>query len=186
VAVNRVNVIWTGTPVVGGGLTVFNFDSATGTPAQQVAAVAAFLGATEDQRAASLSWTTAPDVQSLNVGTGVLEGSTATTPASGVGTAVGDALPPVVQGLLRIVTSQVVGGRILRGRIFLPGPTEAKNSASGAPDSIIQTDYNTAGAALISDANTAWTVWSRTHGVNASVSTANMWNKWAELRSRRD
>lgn len=178
-------IIWTGTTIVGGGLSTFYFDSASGTPAQQVAAVATFLGATEDRRLSSVSWVSAADVATLNVGTGALEGITSVTQSSGTGTSATEAMPPASQGLLRILTSQIVSGRLLRGRIFLPGNSES-DSGSGAPSSTYRTDYDAAAAALIADANTAWMCWSQTHGVAASVATANTWNKWAVLRSRRD
>ena len=185
-AINRVQVIWSGTLIAGGGLTNFYFDDATGTPAQQVAAVETFLDDTEASRSSTVSWATDPDVATLNVGTGTIEAITSVTAASGVGTASGDALSPATQGLLRIYTGTIVGGRLLRGRIFLPGAVESVNNATGGPMSAIAVDYNTAGAALVSDANTAWMCWSRTHSTAASVATVDFWAKWAVLRSRRD
>lgn len=185
-AVRRVQVVWTGATVEGGGLSTFYFNDAVGTAAQNVSSVAAFLAGTEGSRSSGLAWATVADVATLNVGSGALESITATTPSTGVGTASGDVLPMITQGLLRLVTSQIVNGRLLRGRLFLPGPVETVNSSAGAPLSGYLTDYNGDAATLVADANSDWSVWSITHGVLASVQTATVWNKWASLRSRRD
>lgn len=184
-SVHRVQVIWSGLTIQGGGLSTFYFDGAVGTAAQQVAAVAAFLGATEDRRGVSVAWQTAADVSVLNSATGQLEGIFTTTPAQGVGATSGDLMPANCQGLLRLITPNVVGGRLLRGRIFLPGSLEVDNTLA-VPNATYRTDYDTAGAALIADANSTWVVWSKTHGVMAVVGSVNTWTKWASLRSRRD
>jgi len=183
---NRVRVVWDGPIIEGTGLSTFYFDSAVGTAAQQVAAVAAFLAATDDQRFIGMTWATEPDVATLNVGTGVLEAVTSTSQSSGTGTEAGDGLPPATQGLLRMTTSTIAGGSLLRGRLFLPGATEADNLSGGSPEPSYRADYDAAAAALIADANTAWSVWSKTHGVLSTVVTATVWTKWATLRSRRD
>lgn len=185
-AVNRIRVIWSGTTIVGGGLTSFYFNSFAGTAAQQGSAVSAFLGATEASRSSGVSWEREPNVDTLNQVTGVLEGTTGLVASSGVGTASGDVLPRETQCLLREFTNTVVAGRLLRGRMFFPGATESMNSASGQPLAVITDDYDAAAGDLIADANTDWIVWSKTHGQIASVATASCWNSWAGLKSRRD
>jgi len=185
-AINRVQVIWSGGALTGTGLSTFYFDSATGTAAQQVSAVAAFLTGTEDRRVNTCVWTTGADVATLNVGTGALEAITVVTQQTGTGTVGTDALPQQTQGLLRVLTTTIVAGRLLRGRIFLPGTVEADSGTTGNPSSTYRTDYDTNAATLISDANTNWMCWSATHGTAASIATANTWSRWAVLRSRRD
>lgn len=185
-AVNRVQVTWSGGAAAGGGLSTFYFNSTVGTAAQQVAAVNAFLTATDDRRTTALGWTILGDVATLNVGTGDLEAMTATTSTTGTGTAAGDALPPIAQGLLRLLTSQIVGGRLLRGRLFLPGAVEGDNASTGGTSATFKSDYDAAAATLIAAANAEWSVWSQTHGVLANVDSANTWSKFASLRSRRD
>jgi len=132
-----------------------------------------------------LGWITGADVAVLNSVTGALEGTATVAQSSGAGSAAGDAQPPAVQGLLRLITSNVVAGRLLRGRLFLPGSLEASNT-SGQPSAGYRTAYETPAAALIADANTEWQIWSQTHGVPAVVQSANVWTRWAVLRSRRD
>jgi len=151
-----------------------------------VASVSTFLTATNDRRVTSSSWATEADVPTLNVGTGTIESIDATTPATGTGTAAGDALPPIAQGLLRLFTSTIVSGRLLRGRIFLPGAPESDSASTGGTSTTYRSDYEAAAAALIADANSDWSVWSQTHGVLANISSATIWNKWASMRSRRD
>lgn len=185
-AINRVQVIWSGGALTGTGLSTFYFESGTGTPAQQVAAVGAFLASTEDRRVASCVWATGPDVATLNITTGALEGVTAVTQLTGVGTQAGDALPQATQGLLRLITSLIAGGRLLRGRLFLPAAAEADSGTTGNPSATYRADYDAAAATLIADANTNWQVWGRTSGTAASIATANTWGRFAVLRSRRD
>ena len=186
VSVRRVRVVWSGDPTSGGGLSTFYFNDAVGTAAQNVASVATFLNATNDRRVAPCTWATEADVPTLNVGTGAIEGIVSTTPATGVGTAAGDALPPIAQGLLRLFTSQIVSGRLLRGRLFLPGAPESDSASTGGTSATYRSDYEAAAAALIADANSDWSVWSQTHGTLASIATASIWSKWASMRSRRD
>jgi hypothetical protein len=185
-SVRRVRVAWTGDPTAGGGLSTFYFNDAVGTAAQCVSAVGTFLTATNDRRVTTCGWATEADVPTLNVGTGVIESITSTTPATGTGSAAGDALPPIAQGLLRLFTSQIVSGRLLRGRLFLPGAPESDSASTGGTSSTFRSDYEAAAAALIADANADWSVWSQTHGTLASISTATIWTKWASMRSRRD
>lgn len=171
--------------VSGGGLSTFYFDSLAGTVTQQVTAVANFLVATDDRRSSGLTWAIENDVAQLNAATGALEGVSSGPLAIGVGTGAGDPLPPNAQGLLQIFTNVIAGGRLLRGRLFLPGSMEA-DSQVGAPNNTYITDYNAAGAALIADPNTLWVVWSRTNGSAHNVTAVNTWTKWATLTGRRD
>lgn len=163
---------------------MFNFNDAVGTAAQNVASVATFLNATNDRRTTNVTWATNPDVTTLNVGTGSLEGITSVTSVGGTGTMAGDMAPLAAQGLLRLLTGTIVAGRLLRGRIFMGGNGET--DSNGGPVAGYISDYDAAGATLVADANSDWSVWSRTHGVLASISTVTTWNKWAILRGRRD
>ena len=185
-SVNRVQVIWAGNAAQGGGLSTFYFNSTVGTAAQQVAAVAAFLNGIQANISTQATWQTSGDVATLNIGTGVLEAVTSVAQSTGAGTASGDMCPPATQGLVRALTNVVVAGRLLRGRIFIPGVPEASNGSSGGPVSGYRTAIDAAAATLLGDANTEWSVWSLTHGVLASVTAANTWSKFATLRSRRD
>jgi len=191
-AVYRVPVFWSGPFTAGGGLSNFYYNSAGGTIAQAITATVLFLQATDDRRAVGCNWSCGTDVDTLNVGTGALEATDSVTPALGFGTAAGDAAPIATQGLLRMTTGVIgpppaggTSGRLLRGRLFLPAVVEADNTG-GVPNGTYQTDYNTAASTLIGTANADWSVWSKTHGILASVLAASCWTQWAVLRSRRD
>lgn len=183
--INRVQVIWTGSGITGTGLSTFYFDDVLGTPQQQATAVETFLLATDSQRATGCVWTISPDVAKLDTGTGQLVSIASTTGATAGGTAAGDRLPNSSQGLLRLFTAGVVGGRLLRGRLFLPGPIEG-SSSNALPIGAYTTAYNNAAAALVASANAQWIIWSRTHAFTAAVTAATTWGQWAVLRSRRD
>ena len=182
----RIPIVWTGAQIQGGGLTTFYFSDAGGTAAQAVTAVNTFLAATEDRRVIGTAWAFAGDVQILNTATGALQAVTTVTPSSGTGTLAGDALPAQTQGLLRLLTTSVVSGRLLRGRLFLPGCGEADSGSGGTPGSTYRNDYDAAAAALIADGSSVWQVWSHTHGSAGDVTQAITWTKYAALRSRRD
>jgi hypothetical protein len=185
-AVNLIEIEWTGTGITGPAVSTFAFDSLVGTAAQQASAVLAFLGATEDERANGCQYAINTQVRTLNTATGALEAVTSISPNSGSGTLAGDPLSPSTQGLLRLETGVVVNNRLVKGRLFLPGTTENVNQTPGTPIAAYRTDYEAAAAALIADANSAWCVWSRTHGQRPVITSANVWTKWAVLRSRRD
>jgi len=183
--VSVVQVEWTGQGAVGGGLSSFLFNSAVGTPTQMGSAVSTFLAATEDRRCDQLSWVRVPIVNTYNEVTLALESTAGLVASSGVGTDIAQCLSPATQGLLQLRTGLITFGRLLRGRLFLPGPTEQANN-DGKPDAAYIADYDAAAAALAGDANTDLVVWSRTHGVKSVVTSALTWNQWAVLRSRRD
>lgn len=109
----------------------------------------------------------------------------ATTAGSIGGDNSNEPLPPATQGLVRIGTNDVVGGRILKGHIFIPGATEA-NSSSGVPSSEFISVVGGAMNDLIDDVGSELRIWSRTHGASALATGATVWSQWAVLRSRRD
>ena len=79
------------------------------------------------------------------------------------GTAVGDQMPVQTAYLVRHTTSLVVGRRRLRGRTFLPGPTESQNDPSGRPSTASILPVNNAFNALLTGGTTASfpVVWAR-------------------------
>ena len=178
-------MIWAGGGIVGGGLSSFHFNEAEGTATQQVAAVNTFLDSCATALSNTITWETDPQVATLNTATGALEGLEAVTPQSGGGSVSGDILPPATQGVLKLTTELISNGRLVQGRLFLPGAVEA-DSTSGGPSLGYREIWDDAAAALIADANTGWQVWARTAGTAAPVAQATVWTKWGVLRSRRD
>ena len=104
------------------------------------------------------------------------------------GTAGPNFMPPLVQGLVRLRTGVYVGGREIRGKVFLPGTTDP-DDVNGIPSAGYLTDVQAVWNALVTDASTAGIplqVWSPTNGQSESVTAVSPWNQWAVLRSRRD
>jgi hypothetical protein len=124
--------------------------------------------------------------------TGVLQGTfVGTQPASVTGGVSADGLPRQTQGLIRFGTSAVIGGRRLRGRLFLPCPAEADNTAVGAPSSTYTSTATSSFASLLTVGSTTSlpVVWHRpklgSGGASSLVTSVSCSNQWAVLRSRR-
>lgn len=104
------------------------------------------------------------------------------------GSSVANALPPATQGILHTFTGTFVGGRQLRGKIFIPGLVVTVADSIGAPTAALKTALLTQGALLV--ANTSGPgplrVWSRTNGISAVVNSVTTPSKFGVLRSRRD
>lgn len=99
------------------------------------------------------------------------------------GVAGGDHLPDFTQGLVRWLTGIYVNGRQLRGRTFIPSPTEAAHTG-GNPTAGYVSDVQAAADTLMGTSDLG--VYSPTHRVFALGTTASVWQRWALLRSRRD
>lgn len=187
----RVDAIWSGANVVGGGITQFYFNN-NSTEAE------ACSDAVDDTLTALLVFSSNlvavgidPIVAELDAETGALIGFHPVTPlASRVGGISTPVLPPSNQGLIRLTTGNVENGRLVRGRIFIPGPCEINSTLAGAPEASYITGANAAAQLLVDDASAAWVVWHRpvsgSGGSMNGVTSVSTWNKWAVLRSRRD
>lgn len=149
-----------------------------------VAATGAFWGAVDALINTAVSWATLPEVLFLG-DDGVAAASFATTPATGTGAGAAEIMPFATQALIRTLTGVFVGGRQLRGRIFIPGLTEASNQ-SGSVIAATQTALQTAANTLNAVVTPPLAVWSKTHATVEPVSSATVWSQFAVLRSRRD
>lgn len=133
----------------------------------------------------SVSLQVEPLVTSVDVVTNQPVGGTSTTTSAVVGTGSTDPLPWATQGVLQLQTGVYIGGRELRGRLFLPGPGEGDNTL-GVPVAGYKTAINTAAATLIADPNSELVIYSRTKHTFNRVNSGVVWNKWGYLSSRRD
>lgn len=180
----RVRTNITGGPG-GPELTTMFFDVVGGlTAADANAAVGAFWDTVQDLVHNAYTMATESEVASVDIATGEITGLTPVTAITKPGTVSGQPLPPATQGLLRWRTGTFVAGREIRGRTFIPGPTEEHN-LTGVPNSDYITVANNAAAALIAATGTELFVYSRTHRDSAPVVSGSCWNQWAVLRSRR-
>lgn len=124
--------------------------------------------------------------------TGALTGAFAgTDPGSVTGSGAGDGLPLQTQGLVRFSTSTVIGGRRVRGRLFIPGPIESDNTAAGNPSSTYTTDITVAAATILAAGATASepVIWHRptggSGGASPLITGVSGATTWSVLRSRR-
>lgn len=125
--------------------------------------------------------------------TGTIVAAYPVTAAVVAGGGTGEALPYATQGLLRWRTGAYVNGREVRGRTFVPRPSEADNT-SGFPAAAYATVLQNAGNALIASASANFGVWKKpplpvppgVPGQFIPVTAAQVWSNWSVLKSRRD
>jgi hypothetical protein len=126
------------------------------------------------------------DVPLIESTTGQLVGSTSVTEATISATGGGEALPRFSQLLCQLRTGNVINGRRLRGRIFLPGMQETTNTSLGKPSSALVTSNTGALETMRAAVAPRWVVYSRTNKAFGIVTSVGTWGEWASLRSRRD
>lgn len=165
-------------------LSTFYFSSALGSAQQAATAAGTFWNSVEPVMVSALNWTLERDVATIDAATGQTTAVTQVSANSGSGSAGAGPLPFSNQGLIRWRTGVFAGGREIRGRTFIPGPTETLSDE--VPTAAYGTTINPAITALIGDANSTLVVWSRANGVEEDVTSGDLWNSWAVLRSRRD
>lgn len=166
-------------------VSTFHFNTAGGSAQDATDAVAGFLNDIHAEISSSLTWATEPEVDTLNTATGVLEDVTSVTTYTDNGELGDSVLPLTTQGLVRWTTGIITSGRALKGHMFVPGMTEVAN-AGGNPTSTVQTAIQADVDEFLAGATGFFSIWSRTHGVLASVTAGSMAPTWAYLSSRRD
>jgi hypothetical protein len=155
----------------------------------QMAAVDAFWTAIASLIAEEFDYAIRTEGRELNDSTGVLEDFYAATggPYTGGGSSAAQQVPDASQGLVRWLTSNVIAGRRLQGRTFIPGLTQT-NISEGNLGTAAQGTITTAAQALV-DSEAGLMIWHRpqggTGGTTAFVTTASVWNELAVLRRRR-
>lgn len=105
---------------------------------------------------------------------------------SGGGSGSGLPFPYATQGLIRLRTSTVVGGRRLQGKIFVPSIVSA--TPLGEPDADLRTYWDGIMGDFIADSSSfgPLRIFSRKNLTSAVVTQASTWDQWSVLRSRRD
>lgn len=180
----RVRTVFSG-PAGSPYLSTLYFEAGGNTETGANAAVGTFWNSIDSQMHNSVSWSTEAEVTEIDEVTGNPVAVFPVTPVTGVGALSGELLPRVSQGLIRFRTGVFVGGREVRGRCFVPGLDTGTNDGGVLLPATI-TALNNAAAALISDSNSVFAIWSRKNGVEHPAVTGSTWNQFASLRSRRD
>jgi len=170
-----------------GGTTVLYFDD-VGTVADQRAALDDFLNACTVSLHTSTTYTIATSGREMDTATGALTGQwVESTAYTDNGAQTGQPVANATMILLRWETGQVVSGRFLKGRTFLPGATSGVITA-GEVQASTQTALNDAMETYIAS-NGAHSVWHRptdgAGGVAFQVTAGTTWNEFAVLRQRR-
>ena len=185
-ALIRTSTVWTGT--AGSPYFTQNYFLGAGDAAHASSAIGAlwtFLGAIAAYIDDNLVETISGDVEVIDVASGQITSVVSVAGAVQGGTGAGDALPTLVQGLLRFNTPTYINGRQLKGRMYLPGMLESQNTVVGLPAAGMTGTVNTALATYIASAADP-AVFSDTHHYAVSISSATMAPKWSYLRTRRD
>lgn len=184
--VREIVVDWT-TYSGAGKASVMYFNEATAVASQR-AALSAFFGNVDGGLDNGVSWTIRTAGREMDTATGALTGAwTHTTPYTGTGGVAGEAVADATQVLFQWQTNQIVNGRFLTGRQFVPGLANA-NIVNGNMSSTIVTTYAGYGATLIA-AGVQFGIWHRpvagAGGVLWAVEACSVWPELAVLRRRR-
>lgn len=131
-------------------------------------------------------WTVQGDVALIDTVTDNILSVTALSPDSINGTKAGERLPSMLQMLMQYRTGVYRNGREVRGRAFLPGWAET-DSDSGKPNTaLVSAMVGFANTWLKDgDGDTQQVIYSRGQATAPAVTTINIWDEWAVLRSRR-
>lgn len=127
-----------------------------------------------------------PEVTSINPATGdAIQTYAKTAQAPVQGTGAQTPLPHANQALAQLRTGQFVGGRQVRGKVFLPGfMVNSMDTATGTMADVVRTQLATDLQAVFS--TIPLLVWSRKSGVAYTVTSTSIAKQYAILRSRRD
>jgi hypothetical protein len=121
-----------------------------------LARVRACLLAAQSAIGNGVTFTAQSEVDALDDATGAITGSFAgALPATVAGTMAGDPMPASVAYLMKATTNLIVGPRLLKGRLFVGGPTETANSGNGGPITGQLTTMNGAFNGLLTGGATA-------------------------------
>jgi hypothetical protein len=177
---------WT-TAAGGGFQTVLYFDDVGDVEAQRLA-WDQFLTNIAEHMAGATEWTIRTDGRELDTGTGTLVGIwSEPTAHTGTGTGGTSSVADATQALMRWQTGQIVNGRFLQGRTFLPGFSTAGLSAGNLAPTVVA-DLNTWATNYIAT-GASHQVWSRPNdagpGSAFQVTTGTGWSELAVLRRRR-
>jgi hypothetical protein len=184
---------WSGATVTGPGVTVFHSrpqGGATGSVAgaAEAARVRNAFVAVQAQVPAGVTWDFPGEVTELDTATGTLIAvHTFTKPADLTSTGSATSWARPAGGRVDWFTDGIVAGRRLRGRSFLVPLTGASYDGTGTLVTGAITALSAfAAARLATSASVAAAIWSRTHGVSFDVTSFDVPDEVAILRSRRD
>lgn len=152
------------------------------------------------------TFTLDPVLYVMDPATGAVSGTLPVATFTKTGSDSAGRAPNQLQYVIQFKTGAYIGGRNLRGRVYVPGVSEFGISGGGLHASAV-TALQGAGDGLVSAASAQFGIWSRPQearqlfdsrtgqlkksyparaGQLADAETASVWNKFGTLRSRRD
>lgn len=151
--------------------------------------VRAFMEAVKTVVPGGVTWSFPSEVLEIDTATGVLEDVHNVTPPANV-LATGNGVHAAPAGVrIEWRTLAIVNGRRLRGRTFIVPLSTAQYETNGTLVPTCITTLTNAGNAYkdssVFNASQA-SIWSRTHGTQADITSFNVPDEVAVLRSRRD
>jgi hypothetical protein len=175
------------TPAGSGFASVMYFDPATAVATQR-AALGAFFGTVDADLNNQVNWTVRNDGRELDDATGTLTGNWNTAVnQTGTGAGTVDAVPDASQVLFRWSTGDIVNGRLVKGRTFVPG-LEISALADGNLDPAFFSGLNGACTTLAAS-GAGFQIWHRpiagSGGSAHAVLSGVVWAELAVLRQRR-
>jgi len=191
--VTLVRTLISGANVQGGGVSTFAFEDPVSDAAATdlLAELQVFWGDVSQMLDEDVTLTMEDNPAQYVASTGVLQNVySATAPAAVTGVQPGDSVPRASQALIRWATAEIINGRRLRGRTFIPGITSTLTTDAGGLDGGAVAQLAQAANDFIDAAPAPMVVWHRpVNGAGGStglVTIASVWDQFAVLRSRRD
>lgn len=181
ISVQRVRTVWSGAPGLPGYTNTF---FSVPSPAQELidSVRDAWTVLVADINT-NVTATVEATVMNLDVLSGKFTGATAGVARTVDMTALGQALPLQVQGLIFLSTGEFVNGHELKGRWFVPGWTENDNSTGVPSSNAILKMINVVNTLIATPHGLC--VYSPTHHVSADVISGSSPTHWGGLVSRR-
>lgn len=182
--IRRVRVVWTG---VAGSPAYSNFyflNNLSGAQAY-IAPVGNFISSAVQYVHQSVTATVQPEVPLIDSATGDVMGVDLGSAVAHPGARTDEIMPPINNLLIRWNTDVFAGGRRVKGRTFIPYPTQLLNE-SGKVETSSRNGLTAAANTLVNVADVDLVIWAKTSGGVAPVTLANVWDQFAALRSRRD
>lgn len=192
----QIRVVWSGLPGTP-YLSQFHFEYIPAKEDAAMVAVSAFLQSCQTSIALGLLGHIEPDQNIIDAASGQIEAiETSTAGLDRTGSNATETLPPATQGVVRLSTDNVLNGRRVRGRLFIPSPCEG--SSNGAPVAAYLNAVGGAASTLLTSSGAfgLWAVFSRPRAATATagaragtwseIRSTSVWNKWGVQRRRRD
>lgn len=184
----RVDTEWSGVPGTPYYTSLHFLGSTEEEASAAHAAVVALWDAVDTRWRHDLVATVLPEVSVVDEASGDTTATFLETAVPRPGGTNGARQPLVCQGLVRLRTGTYVGGREIRGKVFMPGTLD-QDDTDGIPSTSYRTSLDAGFGALVSSAaglGIPLVVYSPTNGQAGVVTGVSTWNQWAILRSRRD